>query len=160
MVPNAFDRDKFERFLDDHELDFRHLQTSAVPKRDCEKVVYSAPLENGFIVVLQLKLTVESAESKYTPDDEVLALLAHERDPDQYLIEVVSTPITTEWRQSIQKQFDAVFDRIEDLEYCEDCDLPMLKYHDYAGPFYACVSFDCETIIETEPLKQRQDLEN
>jgi hypothetical protein len=160
MASDEFDRDEFEQFLNDHTLDFQHRESSAVPEKDCEKIVYSAPVANGFILILQLKLATESTASRYTPDDEVLALLAHERDPDRYLIELVSMPITSEWRQSIQEQVDTAFDRVQDLKQCEDCDLPMLNYHDYAGTFYACVSFDCENITEVETLDQRQDTES
>lgn len=159
MTSAEFDREGLEATLANTGFEFEHRATSETAEADDvrEQWVYAAPLDRGFQVVLQLLVVPDRVDAEYHRDQELTVFLAHENDPDRYLAEVTSMPLMSEWKDHLKTQADKAADRITDLEHCEECDLPMLKYTDYAGEFYACVSFDCENIVELEPMDQRAE---
>jgi hypothetical protein len=152
MSPYQPTRNEFETYFEEHEMDFQE-RDPADRDGDVERWVYAAPLNHGFRVVLQASVTSETGN--FRPDNQLTVFVAHEHNPDEYLEEVAGMPLSKSWRDYLETLVMKAEGRIQDLEHCEACALPMLKYNDYAGEFYACVSMDCNNTIEIEPLDRQ-----
>jgi len=154
MPPHQLDYPTIKTFLDNSNLDFRQRDYTPVETDGERGRVYSAPIGDGFDVVLHVDAGSDD-EPEPEGDREIMVYIDHEVQRGQYNVELSSLPVTKDWRSHLRTQFRKAAERIEDLEHCEDCSLPMLKFNDYAGTFYACVSFNCENIVEVEPMDHR-----
>jgi hypothetical protein len=154
MAPDRPQKADFESYFEDHEREFTERNPAPVDD-GLERWVYSAPLADGLTVVIMARVTPETGDLRW--DNELALFVAHEDAPDEYLDEVASMPLSDSWRDHVGTLIEKATDRVQDREHCETCDLPMLKYNDYAGEFYACVSMDCDNIVEVEPLDQQAE---
>ena len=139
MSYSKFSKTKFEQIFHALEPDFE-LDGSFMGRINSYEYIYSAPIANGFQLVLYSSVSTQTNEARAKGNDTIRLNLYHNTS-SKPVRTATKTLRTDNWMVNLQSKVEELIAVATDSEPCTGCDGELIRKKGEYGEFIGCTNY-------------------